>query len=628
MSCCVNRNKLLYLLLFKNRLFMEQVVADIGSQKEVLNYVKELNDLYKKEINISIKYDTFEIILNIIDEESFYNHIDRIEIHDFNDSHCRIAYLLKELINKDDYLNIMDFSDYMNVSRSTVNNDLRKTRKLLRKYNAEILGIPNKGIKLKCNEFNKRLILIYEVFDYFPSNIYLDKNIMTNIDLLARHYSLNYFTQFLLYKVIVVSIERIKEGNQLNTQLNTIVPMYKNFAINNRKLKSLIEEIGEKYKILISNEEFDFISFPINTQNSVYNQTTYNIENEELLGELVNQMVDNVREKLMIHIDKKQFFEKAKYHLLFLINRLFFKIPVEDMFSDQIKIQFPLAFEIAKVSMNVIYQRYHLICTKVDISYLAIYFALILDERKTIKVKNKIGNVAVVTNGSKCIFKFIKRQLQKEIGKNNKIDFLPISELRYKDMSQYGIIFSTVNINNNLNLPIIKISGIIDKYYLTKKISEIEDKNLNFFEDIRETVELRFIQLDSQKDYKNNVKVIINHLIKEGNASDDAYSIFEKKERISSMIYKNGVAFPHLTDKSINRISLTLGVIKPKTDNLKIIFFLLIPKYIDNNQENALIKIYDEIFTIINDKNLLNRIENINSVNDLRIFFNERKLLV
>jgi lichenan operon transcriptional antiterminator len=132
-SCCVNRNKLFYLLLFKNRLFMEQVVADIGSQKEVLNYVKELNDLYKKEINISIKYDTFEIILNIIDEESFYNHIDRIEIHDFNDSHCRIAYLLKELINKDDYLNIMDFSDYMNVSRSTVNNDLRKTRKLLRK---------------------------------------------------------------------------------------------------------------------------------------------------------------------------------------------------------------------------------------------------------------------------------------------------------------------------------------------------------------------------------------------------------------------------------------------------------------------------------------------------------------
>lgn len=624
MTCDVNRNKLLYLLLFKNRLFIEQVVSEIGPQNKVLDYVSELNNLYKKEINISITYDTLEIILNIIDEESFYKHMNRINIHDFNDLHCRIAYLLNELINKDDYLNIMDLSDYMNVSRSTVNNDLKRVKEVLKKYNAEIIGIPNKGIKLKCNEFNKRLVLIYEVFDYFPCSIYFDKELMAGIDLLARHYSLNYFTEILLYKVTSVSIERMKNGNELNIT----VPMYKNFEINNNQMKDFIEQIRQRYKIIIDNEEVNFIAFPINVRNCIYTDTIDNIENEELLCKIVSQMLENVSEKFMIHIDEKEFFEKANHHLLFLINRLFFKIPVIDIFYDQIGIRFPLAFEIAKISINVLYEKYNLVCTKVDISYLAIYFALILDKRKIVKVNSKIANVAIVTNGSRGAFELIKKQLLEQIGGKYKIDFLSISDLSSKNISQYGIIFSTENISSNFNLPIIQINGIIDQDSLNKKIIELEERKLNSFEDILETVELKIVQLDGQKGYKNNVKAIIDNLIEQGKASHDTYSIFEKRDSVSSMIYKNGIAFPHLTDKVINKLSLTLGIINPETDNLKIIFFLLIPEYIDDRQEDTLMKIYDQIFTIISENNHMDMLRSVSSVNDLRIIFNERKLLV
>lgn len=423
MSSDADKNKLMFLLLLENNLSIEKAISEIGTQEEIYDYIRELNDIYQNELAIHIAEDTNEIVLHIPDEDKLYNCINIKDKHDFNDSHCRIAYLLYELINNDIYLNTMDLSDYMNVSRSTVNNDLRKAKKLLKKYNAEIIGIPNKGIKIKCSEFSKRLILIYEVFDYFPNNIYIDNKLMRLLESLAEYYGLSCFIKLLLYKATLVSIDRIKKGNTLAK----VIPMYKNFEAGSRKFNDFTKELQEMYEIKISSEEIDFISFPINTRNSAYTETVDNTENEELLRQIVNQMLNSVKEKFMIHIDENDFFEKVRYHLLFLTNRLIFKIPVKDIFSDQIKIRFPLAFELAKISLNVLYELYHLTCTKVDISYLAVYFALILDERKVYHDESRSPrNVAVVTNRGRGTFELIKKQLQELFGSNSKIGSMSI----------------------------------------------------------------------------------------------------------------------------------------------------------------------------------------------------------
>ncbi len=86
------------------------------------------------------------------------------------------------------------------------------------------------------------------------------------------------------------------------------------------------------------------------------------------------------------------------------------------------------------------------------------------------------------------------------------------------------------------------------------------------------------------------------------------------------MIYENGVAFPHLTDKIIDKLNLTLGILNPEKDNLKIIFFLVIPEKMNSIQEEMLMKIYNYLFTIISEKNLINMLQKINSVDDLNKF--------
>ncbi|MBU3215003.1 helix-turn-helix domain-containing protein [Clostridium estertheticum] len=551
-------------------------------------------------------------VINNFDQDNSYRHLSNPTTPtDFNDFHCRISYLLDQLINTENYLNIMDLSEKMNVSRGTVNNDLRKTKELLRKYDAEILGVTNKGIKLKCNEFSKRLILIYEVFDYFKCDVDIDNKTIDLLELLAQHYKFNDQMELLFYKSTLVTIDRIKKGRNLKTS----IPMYKNFEINSKTLNDFIMEIENIYKIKFNYEDIDFISFPINTRNSAHTGNIENTVNQEILLQIVKQMLVSIRERFMIEINEKTFYNKVRHHLLFLINRLIFRIPVNDIFSDQIKIRFPLAFELAKISMSVLQKQYHLMGTEIDISYLAVYFALILDDRKVYyKSKNSDGNIAVVTNNGRGTFELIRKQLQEIVGLNSNIDLLTVSELKIKDVSNYGMIFSTENIISDRHLPIIKIDGIIDQDSITQKLKELKKKNLEPIANIMKLENLKILYLDGSVSYRDNVKIITSKLIDEEYVSSDIYSIFEKKDNLSSMIYENGVAFPHLIDKKINNFSLTIGIIKPNTDKLKIILFLLIPENMDNQQEGALLKIYDEIFTIISDKELVIKLQDIEDI--------------
>ncbi|MGH4138450.1 hypothetical protein [Clostridium sp.] len=265
--------------------------------------------------------------------------------------------------------------------------------------------------------------------------------------------------------------------------------------------------------------------------------------------------------------------------------------------------------------MSVLEKQYCLMGTEIDISYLAIYFALILDERKVdSKSNNSDGNIAVVTNGGRGTFELIRKQLQEIIGLNSHIDLLTVSELKTKNVSNYGLIFSTEDIISDVHLPIIKIGGIIDQDSLTQKLNELKKKNIEPIANIMKLENLKVLYLDGKISYIDNVKIITEYLICEENVSSDIYSIFKKKDNLSSMIYENGVAFPHLIDKKINNLNLTIGIIKSNLEKLKIILFLLIPENMNNQQETALLKIYDEIFTIISDKRLVIKLQNIESI--------------
>lgn len=613
MSTAAYRNRLLTALLLSHSVPMQEMIADFGAREYVMEAMEMIRRDYKDKVVIDITGEVEDISMKTLDEDALYEKLQHEKSHDFNDMRCRIAYLLDELITKDEYFNIDDLAEVMMVSRSTVNNDLKKAKELLLKYNARIKGIPNKGIRFIGNEFSKRLVLIYEVFDYFPMGSTSNKEVMEIIQDLSLKYRLGFSSKILLFKTVLISINRVKQGESIGKEL----PMYKNFEHDSEELKWFKEELEAIYNVSLKDEEIDFLSFPINTRNSAYTDEMENEENELRLREIISEMIDMVETRYRIHIDEENFYQKVRLHLLFLVNRLLFRIPVRDIFSDQIKIRFPLAFELAKTSMKVLMEKHRLMGTKVDTSYLAVYYALILDERKINKEENQERRIGVITNRGRGTFELIRRQLMEILGDHAKIRMLTVEEMMNEDLSEFQILFSTENIKMESGLPVILIEGILDQDSLTRKISELGTRKLSALEELRNLTDISVKILNDSLSYEDNVRMITDELVMKQMASDKVYERFLSKEKISSMIYENGVAFPHLIDPEAEKITLMLGVVNPTSQKLKIIFFLLIPEIMSEKEEETLLKIYDQIFSIITDKELVRNLQEIESAMDL-----------
>lgn len=604
MSRDTNRNRLLTFLLVNRRASIQEISADLGSRAEVLEAVKAISRMFPRELSISIISDTEEILMLVNDSRTLYEKIGKNASHDFNDTSARVAYLLNKLISDGSFLNIDDLAEEMMVSRSTVNNDLRKCKEVLSKYNAQIKGIPNKGVYFVGGEFEKRLVMIYEVFDYTPLKSTVNEKVIELVDDVSLYYGLNDFSTLLLYKATLVEIDRVMHGGFIDSA----IAMYKNFERGNEVIEDYVRQLESLFGISLKEKEIDFITFPINTRNSAYTDSVDNTENEDILTSIVHQMVLNVKRRFMINVNENEFFNRVRYHLLFLINRLIFRIPSRDIFSDQIKLRFPLAFELARISMNVIQENYSLPSTKVDISYLAVYYALILDERKILRESISERKVAVVTNLGRGSFELIRRQLQEIVGPNTTIDNLTVKELKKRDVSGYSILFTTENIFNEVQVPVINIGGNLDSGSLIKKINEIEEKAEDPFHSISRLTDVSITYLDGNKSYQENVRTIAETLASRGEADKNVFQMFLDKEQVSSMIYDNGVAFPHLTDKVAKTLSLTLGFLMPSDGKLKLIFFLLIPEELDQKEEDKLMKLYDQIFSIISDGQLVRKL--------------------
>lgn len=607
------KNELFIALLLNERLPMQDLLLKIGGRQVVVDTITDLNRKYRGIMEITVSEDPEEVLLTVEKADLFYAKLLEEKDQDFNDVKFRMAFLLHELLRSDAYLNINDLAETMNVSRGTVNNDVKKLKQTLEKYSCRIIGVPNKGIHFEGEEFHKRLVLLYEVFDFMPLSKTVDRTLLEVVHDVAIHYGLRGMNLRLLYKASLIAAERVENGFHLTGN----IPMYKNFELGSEKLNTLIRFLEERAGVAFSREENDFISFPVNTRNSAYLDASDNSENEEILRQIVHKMIEQVRRRFMIHVDEEDFFGKVRYHLLFLINRLIFRIPLQDIFSDQIKIRFPLAFELARISMGVLQADYGLPGNYVDTSYLAVYYALILDERKKpSEVRKGTKHVAVVTSRGRGTFELIKRQLQEIIGEETQVDALSLLDLTKKDISRYHILFSTENILSDVHLPVIAIDGIIDEGALTRKIHELEERRLGYLEQRLSEMYLEIRNLAEKKSYREQVADISAGLTKKGYASESIYELFLQKESVSSMIYENGVAFPHLTDPKATKMSLVLGVPENRKDKIQLIFFLVIPENLVQEEEELLMEIYDEIFRIVSDKDQVKKLQQVQSITE------------
>lgn len=508
---------------------------------------------------------------------------------DFNSASKRVAFILKQLIEEKSFILIDDLSEALGISRSTVYNDFRMLKKLLKPFDTEVVGTPNRGIQIKGSEFNLRLLYIYYVQDYFYEN-YLENDTRAMIQKIISLSGIPQYYGRLLYKVISISMKRIIEGNYLETIPNC----YTNFIKEEEQIEQLIYHLETKYRVTLSQTEQDFLWFPLNlSANSLIERTVVPTAVEQYF----KVMLKRIHRTLVLDFNEKVLFLEMKEHLKYMINRIVVQAKLSDLFYGEIERQYPFAYELAKVGLQEIEEVVGRTIPTVEISYLALYFELALKSQQNEPAKKQI---AVVCHSGRGTAMIIRRQLERVLGNDIRITHLSEEAYHQGNLTDYFAIFTTIPLKHleQVKSPIIKLTNLFDDHWLRNEWEKAERLQSVG----KQSILLHFNHLDPDLTYQKNVESMIAELTKEHIVDECFLERIRQREEKHATIFDSEIGFPHAINDQTDKIVLSIGVFKRKLvtpeGNIKLIFLLGIPSELTGENEQDLLRIYNELFAI------------------------------
>lgn len=524
----------------------------------------------------------------------------------------------------DEKINLSKVSEILDVSRTTIRNDIRDIREELLNNNLELKISQQEGLILSGEEGDIRRQQLKFLRKYSNFIFYSNTELKGKKELIVEQYIeginigiiknfINYI-QRLLNKIIsdeayniiaiylIISIIRIKQGKSLGKIAN------KNFLKDTTeydtivKAKSILESAFEI--VLEENEILQITDYFLGSHTYNFDKSYYN--NWVEIDILVKKFIDNFNKKIDIDISKdKLLLEGILNHIKPTIYRLQNRIKLENSIFVEVLNSYPSIFYNTKNSLKDIEKFLGIEFSNDEVAFLAIYFKSAIDRNKY-KRKN-LKKVLVVCGYGYGTSNLLVQQL-KEIYTINIVKTIPRHLLeKTLPKEEIDLIISTLDIDSSFSIPVVKVNSILtqedinnlDKYSLSRQrrrymLSElleiirenckIEDeeeliKELNiYFEqrlinDIEESEyklsdflgEESILINQEVEDWKEAIKLAGNILVKnEITKVEYIDSMIENINRYGSyIVIGDNIAIPHSqNDDSVLKTGMGLVVLK------------------------------------------------------------------
>lgn len=584
------------------------------STRSVRNYVKQLNTDLDQIASIKNKKN-----------EGYY-----LEIHHPNQLDTilkqnkqnvridtpkhRLAFIMDRLMNDDKIYTLDELAYELHMGRTTLVNELKKSSVSLKTYHLQIQGKQNKGMYLSGDELNLRFFIIDHLYDLLYDSYPLDQDIIDEIKKVCVEHDVEASTQTRIMQFVTIMLDRLLRKHLLHELDNKYKELLgsPDFHIATQ----ITDAIERQLPVSIPELETLFITIPIAGRRTPTNtRTMADIAITDDIKNLLEKIMEEVGFNKEIINENESFFTDLQYHLTFMINRLMFGLRIKNPLLDEVKIKYPLAFKMAQIAGQVIDEEYDFETPEDELGFLAFYFGVFISNTN-VKVK-QFRKAAIICGTGRGTAKLLAMQLERVLNQNTEIDLYSDQEVNVQLLKSYDLVFSTVDLNYELESPIIKISEILDEEKVKQEIDKISymgiipQKHQDAHHSILKNLITRdrYFSLTHTKSYKDNVKDMVVKLTNLGYLDEGFYERLQEREKKGSMAFSNYIALPHNFQYQSNSIELALGVFdEPIQENgkeIKFIFLLGLPKQQSDNVEHMIVKIYDEILRIANHKNLL-----------------------
>lgn len=586
------------------------------SERTIRNDIKQINSELKDCAVIEGTQGKYA--LRIYDNEGFHKVCVRLmEVDEFlNSPHNRMDYMFGRLMRSREPLLTDDLAYEMNVSRTTMLNDLKKLRGEIEPYRLSISGKTSKGLVLQGWESDIRNYIIENAYEQLYRQYPLDVEIVDAVNQAFLAHSFEKSVQGAFEKFLTVMLDRFLTGHyigELSANFYNLTARPE-FAM----VEQMLHEIEQVLRIEFPVEEKLFVLLPIvgmRTPTDI--QDMHSIELDENIRPLMDQMFRQIRLEMDIKIQSPEFIEEFLYHLMFMVNRLRFHVQLKNPMLDELKEKYPLAWQIAGVAARVVHTVYGLEVTEDERGYLASYFGVFLEESGM--KRNRPFQVAVVTGTGRITARLVAAQLKKVLDSSVELTLFADEKVSSEILDVYDIVFTTVKLPCECGRPVIRIHEIFNEQELRHKIEKTRYWNQvdvpildnNWFVMVGLLDESRFFILDTSESYEEAVTRMASSLADDGQVDKGFLERLHDRERRGTMVFDHAVAIPHTVQYAAERLVLAIGVfsepIHYHDHEIRVIFLLGLPEQISSD-DSLLIRVYDEIISITQDVGLLNKI--------------------
>ncbi|KKI92373.1 transcriptional antiterminator BglG [Bacillus sp. SA1-12] len=597
------------------------------STRTIRNYIKQINDDLT-DVAALVKEKGKGYRLDIVDEQMFQLLIEknRSENDLLDTPKRRIAFIIERLISSEEVYTLDDLAYEMNIGRTTLVNELKKASVSFETYNLKVQGKQNMGMTLSGKELDLRLFILDNIFDVLYKSYPLDEDISEELFKIFYKYDLESTTQTRLMEFIVIMLDRLLKGHPIEEI------QHKHRQLLNTQdyqiAQEIVKALERQLPINIPEPELLFITIPIaGRRTPTNNRTMADITITDDVKQLLEQIVEQLGFHKEIINENKQLFVDLQYHLTFMLNRLLFGLRLKNPLLVDVKRKYPVAYKMAEMAGQVIESKFGVNVNEDELGYLAFYFGVFITLSDD-KVK-RFQKVAVVCGTGRGTAKLIAIQLERILNKEATIDLYSDMDVKEEVLNEYDLVFSTVKLTFEITKPFIMINEIFDEINVKREIektlykqkNKLKNQSVNLSVVAELVTEEKFFILDSSKDYHENVMHMVDSLVKKGYLDHGFKDRLKERENKGSMVFDNYISLPHTFNKLSDEIELALGIF-PDTviadgKELKLIFLLGLPEQQTDQSEYLIVKIYDEIIRIANDKQLIEKMSALNKYSDI-----------
>ena len=595
------------------------------SERTIRNDIRQLNE----DLNGSATVEGVQgrYSLRIFDPEQYRKAFDKICSIDgiFGTPRGRQNYIFGELMRADSPILTDELAYEMNVGRTTLISDLKKLREDLKPFGLSVVGKTSKGMILHGKELDIRTYILESCFEALYSDYPLDDDVRDMIRAEIEQKSFEKQVGRMFQRYLLVMMDRFLTGHFIGK----LTDAYYNLTANGEffRVNSLIDRIGGYLHVDFPVEEKIFVFLPIAGMRTPADLgSVQEMELDETIIPLSEKIMARIKTVLDISIDPRDFAEEFSYHLMFMLNRLRFKIRQPNAILEELKTKFPLAYEMSGIAARVINEDQGLTVTEDERGHLASYFGVFLEE-------NNLGQrrpfrIAVICGTGRVTARLISVQLRKIMDSQVQIDTMSDAAADPEKLHGYDVVLTTVDLPFRSPKPVIRIREIFDERELKQKLEKaryweqidipVLDDNKYIMSSLLDENKVFFFE--KGRSYEDALSEMIEILTDEEYIDEGFGERLREREDKGSMVYDNGVAIPHGVQTANDRMLLAMGIFEEaaeyKGQKVRIIFFMALPEESDAD-DMLMIRVYDELLEISRDTAMLDAIAKTRSHQEL-----------